>query len=107
MAIGYERRGQLQGGVVFTQYTVTNITITSVLEAPLTRKFMRAIYLYPFMQLKVKRVTALVDKLNTASRRLVEHDGYIKEGCLREAAANGDDVIVYGLLRKDCRWLTP
>lgn len=90
---------------MFTQYTVTNITITSVLEAPLTRKFMRAIYLYPFTQLKVKRVTALVDKLNTASRSLVEHDGYVQEGCLREAAPNGDDVVVYGLLRRDCRWL--
>lgn len=105
MAIGYERGGELKGGVVFTQYTVTNITITTVLEAPLSRKFLRAIYFYPFLQLKVKRVTALIDKLNRASRALVEHDGYVKEGCLREAAPNGDDVMVYGLLRKDCRWL--
>lgn len=105
VAIGYERHGELVGGVVFTQYTVTNITITSVLEAPLTRKFMRAIYFYPFLQLKVRRVTALVDKLNAVSRELLEHDGYVEEGCLREAAPNGDDVMVYGLLKKDCRWL--
>lgn len=105
VAIGYERQGELVGGVVFTQYTVTNITITTVLDAPLSRKFLRAIYYYPFLQLKVKRITALIDKRNTASRELVEHDGYVKEGCLREASPNGDDVIVYGLLRKDCRWI--
>lgn len=104
IAIGYERAGILQGGVVFTDYCHPNIRICTVLEAPLTRRFLRAIYLYPFNQLKVSRITALIDARNIKSRKLVEHDGFIEEGCMRKAALN-DDVMIYGLLREHCRWL--
>ena len=104
IAIGYEREGILKGGIVFTDYSPPNIRIACVLEAPLTRRFLRGIYYYPFHQLKVNRITALVDAKNRASRELLEHDGYMWEGCMREAAVN-DDVMIYGLLKKDCRWL--
>jgi hypothetical protein len=104
VSIGYERRGMLCGGVVFTGYCRTNIVIATALEAPLTKRFMRAIYYYPFLQLGVPRVTALVDAKNLRSRALLEHDGYVEEGRMRKAAVN-DDVIIYGLLRESCRWL--
>lgn len=90
--------------MVFTDYCHPNIRICAVLEAPLTRRFLRGIYFYPFNQLKVMRVTALIDAGNMKSRSLVEHDGFIKEGCMRKAAPN-DDVMVYGLLKEHCRWL--
>lgn len=103
-AIGYEVAGELKGGVVFTQYTVTNITLTTVLEAPLTRRFLRAVFYYPFLQLQVRRVTALINSRNRASRKLVEKAGFVKEGRLRDAAVD-DDVIVYGMLKRECRWI--
>jgi RimJ/RimL family protein N-acetyltransferase len=103
IAIGYER-GSLCGGVVFTQYAHPNIVIACVLEAPLTRRFLRGIFYYPFHQLGVRRVTALVDAKNLKSRRLVEHAGFVQEGIMREAAPD-DDVVVYGMTRSECRWL--
>lgn len=103
VAIGYERDA-LCGGVVFTQYSKANIVVATVLEAPLTRRFLRAIFYYPFHQLGVRRVTALVDAKNTKSRSLVEKVGFVKEGTMREAAPE-DDVIVYGMLRSECRWI--
>lgn len=104
VAIGYERGGELVGGIVFTGYCQTNIVMACVLEAPLTRRFLRGIFFYPFLQLKVPRVTALIDASNMKSRRLVEHTGFRQEGRMREAAKDGD-VIIYGMLRSECRWL--
>jgi len=104
VAIGYEIAGQLRGGITFTQYAHPNIVIACALEAPLTRRFLRGIFYYPFRQLGVRRVTALIDSRNSASRRLVEHAGFVQEGVMRHAAPN-DDVVIYGLLKEDCRWL--
>lgn len=104
VAIGYERDGTLKGGVVYTQYSHPNIVVATVLEAPLTRGFLREIFHYPFIQMKCRRMTALIDAKNARSRQLVEHIGFKLEGCMREAALE-DDVMIYGLLKSDCKWL--
>ena len=104
VAIGYELQGKLRGGVTFTQYCHPNIVIACALEAPLTRRFLRGIFYYPFHQLEVRRVTALIDAKNAKSRALVEHAGFTYEGTMAEAAPD-DDVVIYGLLRRNCRWL--
>lgn len=104
VAIGYERWGVLCGGVVFTQHSPPNIILACVLEAPLTRMFLRAIFYYPFLQLHCGRITVLIDDNNLKSIRLVEHAGFVREGCLRRARPGGD-VYLYGMVREDCRWL--
>lgn len=104
VAIGYERFGQLVGGVVFTQFSGRNIVLACALEAPLTRMFLRALFFYPFLQLGCARMTLLIDEDNAKSIRLVEHVGFILEGRMREAMPRGD-VLIYGLLRTECRWL--
>lgn len=104
LAIGYERSGELVGGVVFTLYSHPNIVMACVLEAPLTRKFLRALFFYPFLQLKCERITLMIDDDNLKSIHLVEHVGFKKEGCMRGARVGGD-VYIYGLIREECRWL--
>jgi len=104
-AMGYELRGILAGGVVYTQHSCANIVVATVLEAPLTRRFLRSIFHFPFVQLRCRRMTALVDTKNFKSRRLVEHIGFRLEGRMREAAPD-DDVLVYGLLKCEAgKWL--
>lgn len=92
------------GGVVFTQHSHPNIVMACVLEAPLTRMFLRAMFLYPFLQLKCERITLLIDDNNLKSLRLVEHVGFEREGCMRRARPGGD-VFVYGLLKENCKWV--
>jgi len=104
VAIGYERGGTLKGAIVFTQYSGSNIVIACALEAPLTRRFLRAIFYYPFLQLGCRRVTALIDEDNARSRRLVESAGFELEGRMRQATLQGD-VLIYGLLKEHCKWL--
>ena len=103
-AVGYELRGQLKGGVVYSQYTGPNIMVATVLEAPLTRRFLRSIFFYPFCQLKCQRMTALIDQTNARSQRLVRHLGFKFEGAMREATPHGD-MLIFGLLKRECRFL--
>lgn len=103
-AIGYECNGELAGGVVYTHYSQANILTSIVLEAPLTRRFLFSVLHYPFVQLGMRRITALVEASNTQSLRLCEHLGFVREGIMRDGAVDGD-VIVLGMLRSECRWL--
>lgn len=103
-AVGREVNGEIVGAVIYTNASPTNVVTSIVLEAPLTRRFLRVIFWYPFEQLKVRRLTAMVEEWNTKSRLFCEHVGFRVEGRLRKAAANGGDVIVMGLLREECRW---
>ena len=60
---------------------------------------------YPFRELGLRRVTALIAKSNRKSRNLVEKLGFVREGAARQGAPNGENLILYGMLRKECKWL--
>jgi RimJ/RimL family protein N-acetyltransferase len=63
---------------------------------------------YPFVQLKVNRITGLIEKRNRASRDFAEGLGGVLEGVMRKASPRGGDVCVYGLLAESAKkWLTP
>lgn len=103
-AIGREVGGELDGAVVYTDASPTNVVASIVLERPLTRRFLRVVLWYPFEQLKVRRITALVEEWNEKSICLCERLGFRLEGRMREAAMDGGDVLVMGLLKSECRW---
>ncbi len=90
--------------MVYTQHSHPNIILACALEAPLTRAYLRALFYYPFLQLKCERITVLIDDDNLKSIRLVEHVGWKQEGRLRKARPGGD-VLIYGLLRSECKWV--
>lgn len=71
----------------------------------LTRDYIRMVFAYPFVQLKFRRVTSLVPETNTDSARFCAHMGFREEGRLREAGLHGEDLILFGLLRRECRWV--
>jgi hypothetical protein len=70
-----------------------------------TPEFLHHIFWYPFVQLDCGRVTALVARPNTRLRKLLLHVGFTEEGTLRESLPTGDDLIAYGMLRRECRWI--
>lgn len=106
-AIGLVRDGEIIAATIYNHYTGPNV-MTSIAGAPgrrwMTRAYLGAIFRYPFLQLRVRRITALVETCNSDSRRLVEHMGFTVEGLMRHAAVD-DDLLVYGMLRQDCRFL--
>ena len=71
----------------------------------LSRTALSVFFSYPFEELGLRRITTLVEKKNRRARKLNEGLGFVREGCLRKGARNGDNLIVYGMLKDECRWL--
>lgn len=105
-AIGFATRGKPAGAVLFNNYRHPDIHVHWAGEPGwLTKGHIKAIFDYPFNQLKCERVTALIDKANKASRVPVEKLGFRYEGNLRKSQKNGNDTIVYGMLKSECKWI--
>lgn len=107
-AIGLEQDGEVIAGVVYTMYTGSGVCM-HVAAVPgarwMTRDFLYTVFAYPFLQLQCRRVTGLVRTDNEPAQRFDEHLGFVCEGVMRAADDDGCDLIVYGMLREECRWL--
>jgi RimJ/RimL family protein N-acetyltransferase len=108
VAIGVEEDGELIAGVAYNMYTGAAICM-NVAATPgkrwTTKEFMYAFFAYPFVQLKCRRVTGLVRVSNEVARKFDEHVGFIQEGVIRQAFEDGEDAILYGMLKSECRYL--
>lgn len=107
-AIGLERRGELIAGVLYDGFTGPNIWMHVAAKSGArwaTREFLRAAFSYPFLQLGCDRVSGAVDASNSQARRFDEHLGFEEEARLKGAAADGGDVILYVMWKKDCRYV--
>ncbi len=106
-AMGSVRDGRIIAGVVFDRYTGVDIMMHYAAESgSLAGKpdFISGVFRYPFVQLECRRVTAMVAWKNHKSRKVVRHLGFKEEGVLRDAKPD-DDLVVYGMLREECRYL--
>lgn len=105
-ALGVERDGELIAAVVYTLMTECDISM-HVAAMPgkrwLSRAFLELAFQYPFTQLGLRRVSAFVPSTNAAALNLNKHLGFVEEGRMRDAVTDGD-VIVLGMLKKECRW---
>ena len=107
-SIGLTENGKLIAGVVFNIYTGPSICIHVAAEPGkrwMTRDFLFRTFAYPFIQLKCNRITGLVRVDNLEAQKFDEHLGFKKEGLLRKAASDGTDMILYGMLKEECRFL--
>lgn len=107
--VGLELNGELVAGVVYAQKTATNVHMhvgSNGSRHWMTPEYLGFCFAYPFFHLKCERVTGFVRADNIDAQRFDEHLGFIREGRLRRACADGTDLIVYGMLREECRFLT-
>ena len=104
-AIGLEHDGKIVAAAVYTDHIGAGITMNVAIDCGgrwMTKEALRAVFRYPFRQLGCRRVTALIASRNAASRRITEKLGFHQEGVMR-AGLEDDDLIVYGMLREECR----
>ena len=109
-AIGLDKAaGYLQDGIVYSTYSGNDIVLSIALlnKRSISRRFIEEGFKYPFIQLNCARVTVMVARDNRASHEFVKRLGWKKEGVLREWFEDGQDAIVYGMLRRECRWIQP
>jgi len=108
VGIGLEEDGELIAGVVFNMFTGGSISM-HVAAVPgkrwMTKDYLWRCFAYPFLQLKCNRITGLVRTDNLEAQKFDEHLGFKREGLLRRACEDGTDMIVYGMLREECRFL--
>jgi RimJ/RimL family protein N-acetyltransferase len=64
-----------------------------------------AVFAYAFLICGVERVSGYVDASNLEARRFNEHLGFREEARLQGAAADGGDVVLYVLWKRDCRFI--
>jgi len=102
--------GQLQGGVVFSNWQpgCRSIEASFASETPrwLTRRIIGAILAYPFDQLDCQRITAVTPRRAKAARRFLDAFGFKREGLVRKGFGD-DDAVVSGMLRREweaSRW---
>lgn len=106
--IGVIRHGELVAAAVFNNWRHPNIEISFVTTDRrwATPEAVKAIMVYPFVQLGCKRLTSTTDESNRAARAFLSRMGFHHEGTHPDANPNGGGLVTYGLLRKDAeRWL--
>lgn len=93
-------------GVAYAEWNGVNVVchIAGLSKRWATRDYLATIFDYPFNQLKVNWITVCVGEGNKDSRKFVEHLGFTQEANLQGRHPTGD-LIVYGMQRKDCRFL--
>lgn len=109
-AIGLERNGDIAGAVVFDTFSPGDCLVHLVSDGSrrwLTREFITRSMAYPFLQIGQPRISCIISSGNTDSLRFTRHFGWTQEGVLREAGAEGEDLILFGMLRRECRFLSP
>ena len=70
-----------------------------------TPDFVEVAFSYPFIELGCGRVTGLLGEKTHHHHKLMIHLGFTREGRIREALPTGDALIMYGMLRRECRWI--
>ena len=59
---------------------------------------------YCFVRNECRRITTRVDATNTLAVRHNKIFGFVEEGRLRQASPEGNDVIIFGMLREEYRY---
>lgn len=107
--IGVMKDNRFALGVVFHEYQpnfkdiCASITVTD--KSALSRKVLKKLFEYPFKQLQLDRVTCQIDEFNNPSISLCTRLGFQYEGRLRHGSINDNDLMIFGMLRDECRWL--
>lgn len=104
ICVGVERGGRLCAVVAwdnFREGACMDVSIAADNPRWATRQTITTLLMYPFGQLKVRRINSFVAKGNKRARKLNEGLGFKLEGKLRDACKNNEPLLVFGLTRRD------
>ena len=103
-AIGLERDGEIIAGVIYENWNHQSIFCHIAIKGRMTKKYLKAIFDYPFNVCKVKKIIVPVVSNNAKSLKLVANMGFIEEARLKDASIDGD-IIFLTLAQEKCRFL--
>lgn len=101
--IGFAHHDQLIAVVAFHDYRPPDVHFSVAATSPrwATRANLDALWRYAFEFLKCGRVTAVTNKSNKRARSILERVGFRLEGVMRHQRPNGEDGMLYGILKEE------
>lgn len=107
-AIGVVRNNKLIAVVVYSSHSPElniEMSIASIDKSWASRQNLNAFFSYPFIQLNLKRVSTQCSAKEGSIIEFNKRLGFKPEGYHREAWHSGGDVISFGMLKDECRWI--
>lgn len=100
------RNGQPMGAVLYTNYRQHCIEFSAAGEPGwMTRSTIRQMFAYPFEQLKVQTLLALIKRSNAVARTISRDLGFTELCVIPTGDFKADDIILYGMARDKCPWI--
>ena len=102
--VGLETMGRITACAGYGDYNGASIRVHLAVEGKITPEFLWYGFYYPFEQLGVKKLIGLVSSSNVRALRLDKHFGYVHEATIKDAAPDGD-LLILTMTRDQCRFL--
>lgn len=99
--------GSIAAVAIFTNFHEHDLEISIASDGErkwLNRRFLKAVFGYPFRMLQLRRVTGIVEEDNIKALDMDRRLGFVEEGRLRKWFGDKDG-IVFGMLADECKWL--
>lgn len=105
-AIGLEDDGELIWGAYYNMFNTQSVAIhfSSEQGRRLNYAFIKAAFMYPFLQLGVKKLIGLVDERNVKSARFVANLGAVLEARIKDASPGGD-LLIFTMTPDQCKYI--
>ena len=106
--IGLERNGSIVAVVVYDGFSDCDVNMHVASDGTkqwLNKNFLITAFAYPFIQLKLNRVTGLVPENNQEALKFDKNLGFVREGYHPFANKDGSALISLGMLRRNCRFI--
>lgn len=111
-AIGHVKDGKLIAAVIYNNFTCqldgsffdAEMSVYSIDKSWATRQYLKAVFSYPFTQLKLERVHTACSAQDEGAIMFNKKVGFKPEGYHRGAWILGGDMISFGMLKGECKW---
>ena len=111
-AMGIMIGNELIGGLIYNDYrecpmgSTIEISIATVSPRWATRRTLREIFSYPFVQLQVDRLQAMTARTNHVTRKLLKRLGFKHEGVMRRYYDGQEDAFIFSMMPEEAaRWI--
>lgn len=105
--VAVHRNGRVAGGVVFTGYLGSAITLHMAGSEDnwATRDFLWMVFHYAFVQLGVRKVLGLVSSANTRALSVDARLGFAVVARVPDIYPDGSDLMILAMDKSECKWL--
>lgn len=108
-SLGWESDGRIVVAVVLCNFDGSGADLhlaCAVNYSYAPRPLLFAVFDYAFRTAKLRRITARISRSNARMLRLADHLGFCREGLYRQGSPDGEDQVLLGMLKEECRWVS-